>query len=233
MITILLAEDEAVLGKLIKEALERKSYKVLWAQDGQEAYDFYCINKPGLCILDVMMPLINGFELATMIRKLSGEVPLLFLTARSATNDVIKGFESGGNDYLRKPFSLEELLLRVQELLRRQGGRQVDTSGKVSGETYSLGIYQFSPVTQLLKSEQESFKLSFKESELLKALILHKNDLLLRKDALIRLWGDDSFFNARTMDVYIAKLRKYLQNDPNLSILNIRGYGYKLLEEDQ
>lgn len=231
-ITILLAEDEPVLGKLIKEALERKSYHVLWAEDGQKGYELYRTNQPDLCILDVMMPAINGYELAAMIRKLSGEVPLLFLTARSATSDVVKGFEAGGNDYLRKPFSLEELMLRIQELLRRKTGRPDNHNDNIA-ETYLLGIYQFNPVTQILKSDKENLKLSFKESELLKALILHKNDLLLRKNALIKLWGDDTFFNSRTMDVYIAKLRKYLQNDPRLSILNIRGYGYKLLENDE
>lgn len=231
-ITVLLAEDEPVLGKLIKDALERKSYQVCWAKDGQEAYDYYRRHRPDLCILDVMMPVINGYELAGMIRKLSGEVPLLFLTARSATADVVKGFESGGNDYLRKPFSLEELMLRIGELLRRKNSRHNARNDNAAG-SYFLGMYEFNPVTQILKSDQGSLKLSFKESELLKALILHKNDLLLRRDALIQLWGDDTFFNARTMDVYIARLRKYLQNDPRLSILNIRGYGYKLLENDE
>lgn len=231
MATILLAEDETVLGKLVKEALERKSFHVIWAKDGQEAYDLYCSHKPDLCILDVMMPAINGFVLAGMIRNLSADIPLLFLTARSETTDVIKGFESGGNDYLRKPFSLEELMLRIKELLRRSA-RPVSES-VVSTEYLHIGKYQFSPVTQLLRSDEASFKLSHKESELLKLLISYKNTLMPRKETLLDLWGDDSFFNSRTMDVYIARLRKYLKHDPSLSIVNIRGFGFKLIEEQE
>jgi DNA-binding response OmpR family regulator len=231
MATILLAEDEAVLGKLVKEALERKSFHVIWGKDGQEAYDLYCSHKPDLCILDVMMPAINGFVLAGMIRNLSADIPLLFLTARSETTDVIKGFESGGNDYLKKPFSLEELMLRIKELLRR---RVQPTSAPIASTEYlQIGKYQFSPVTQLLRSDEESFKLSHKESELLKLLINYKNTLMPRKETLMELWGDDSFFNSRTMDVYIARLRKYLKHDPSLSIVNIRGFGFKLIEENE
>ncbi len=229
MTTILLAEDEIVLGRLVKEALERKSFEVFWAKDGQEAYDLYCRHRPDICILDVMMPAINGFVLAGMIRSLSRDVPLLFLTARSETDDVIKGFESGGNDYLKKPFSLEELVLRIKELLRRK--EQVNPVVQPQAEYYQIGKYQFSPVTQLLKSEEESVKLSFKESELLKALILYKNTLMPRKEILIQLWGDDSFFHSRTMDVYIGRLRKYLKYDAGLSIVNIRGFGFKLIED--
>jgi DNA-binding response OmpR family regulator len=231
MATILLAEDEAVLGKLVKEALERKSFHVIWAKDGQEAYDLYCSHKPDLCILDVMMPAINGFVLAGMIRNLSADIPLLFLTARSETTDVIKGFESGGNDYLKKPFSLEELMLRIKELLRRSV--QSTSMSATSTEYLQIGKYQFSPITQLLRSDEESFKLSHKESELLKLLISYKNTLMPRKETLMELWGDDSFFNSRTMDVYIARLRKYLKHDPSLSIVNIRGFGFKLIEENE
>lgn len=231
MATILLAEDEIVLGKLVKEALERKSFEVLWAKDGQEAYDLFCNHQPDICILDVMMPAINGFVLAEMIRVLSADVPLLFLTARSETEDVIRGFETGGNDYLKKPFSLEELLLRIQELLRRSRQVAVPAVPAAQMEQHQLGKYQFSPVTQILRSGEETFKLSFKESELLNALIAYKNTLMPRKEILIQLWGDDSFFHSRTMDVYIAKLRKYLRHDPALSIVNIRGFGFKLVEE--
>lgn len=231
MATILLAEDEIVLGKLVKEALERKSFEVMWAKDGQEAYDLFCSHRPDICILDVMMPAINGFVLAEMIRTLSADVPLLFLTARSETEDVIRGFETGGNDYLKKPFSLDELLLRIRELLRRSSQVAAPAAPVAQLEHYQLGKYQFSPVTQILRSGEETFKLSFKESELLNALISYKNTLMPRKEVLIQLWGDDSFFHSRTMDVYIAKLRKYLRHDPALSIVNIRGFGFKLVEE--
>jgi len=230
METILLAEDELVLGKLVKEALERKTYKVLWAKDGQEAFELYRQHQPDLCILDVMMPTVNGFVLAGKIRGLSETVPLLFLTARSETNDVVKGFEVGGNDYLKKPFSLEELFLRIRELLRR---RQQDAGSdkKPEQDVYAIGTYEFNRISQVLRCDKESFTLTHKETALLTALITHKNSLLPRRDTLLELWGDDSFFRARTMDVYIAKLRKYLKHDEKLSIVNIRGFGYKLIDE--
>ncbi len=226
--TILLAEDEVVLGKLVKEALERKSYAVLWAKDGNEAYEMYMREKPDICILDVMMPAVNGFVVAGKIRALSADTPILFLTARSETNDVVKGFEVGGNDYLKKPFNLEELFLRIKELLRRKANAR---PAEISSKPYYFGNYEFNPVSQVLKCDAETFNLSHKESELLKALLQHKNDLMPRKETLLQLWGDDSFFHARTMDVYIAKLRKYLKHDDKLSIVNIRGFGFKLIEE--
>lgn len=231
MDSILLAEDESVLGKLVKEALERKAYKVFWAQDGQEAYTLYCEEQPSLCILDVMMPSLNGFVLAGKIRELSAEAPILFLTARSETNDVIKGFEAGGNDYLKKPFNLDELFLRVKELLRRSQQTTISPA-EMANEDYKFGIYEFNPVSQILKCPKETFHLSHKETGLMKALLLHKNTLMPRREILMELWGDDSFFHARTMDVYIAKLRKYLKYDERLSIVNIRGFGFKLIEEN-
>jgi|SRR5690606_37462440 len=227
--TILLAEDEVVLGKLVKEALERKSYQVYWAKDGSEAFELYMREKPDLCILDVMMPAVNGFVVAGKIRELNADVPILFLTARSETTDVVKGFEVGGNDYLKKPFNLEELFLRIRELLRRKALNS--RPSELSSEAFVFGKYEYNSVTQVLKCSEENFKLSHKESELLKALLQHKNDLMPRKETLLQLWGDDSFFHARTMDVYIAKLRKYLKHDPKLSIVNIRGFGFKLIEE--
>lgn len=232
METILLAEDEVVLGRLIKEALERKSYKVIWAPDGRQAYDLYCQHQPDLCILDVMMPAINGFALAAMIRSLSGAVPVLFLTARSETEDVIKGFESGGNDYLKKPFSLEELLLRVRELLRR-GAATTVTGNITTTDIYRIGTYTFNPVTQILKSPKQDYTLSFKECQLLLKLLEYKNTLTPRKEVLIALWGDDNFFHSRTMDVYVVRLRKYFKDDPDLSIINIRGFGFKLIDDAQ
>jgi two-component system response regulator TrcR len=230
MATILLAEDEIILGKLVKEALERDGYQVSWAKDGQEAFEMYQSNPTDICVLDVMMPKVNGFELAKMIRGTGSAVPILFLTARSETNDVVKGFESGGNDYLKKPFSLEELQLRVKELLNRAPKGKTESISS-NDEDYEFGIYHFSPITQTLKSEVETLKLSHKESELLRELIVHKNTLMPRKETLIKLWGDDNFFNSRTMDVYIAHLRKYLKHDPKLSIVNIRGFGFKLIVE--
>lgn len=231
MDSILLAEDELVLGKLIKEALERKGYLVRWTKDGQEALESFKIKQPNICILDIMMPSLNGFILASKIRNISESVPILFLTARSDTEDVIKGFEVGGNDYLKKPFSLEELFLRVNELLKRKGQQDSLLTRELPKEKSSIGSYQFDPVSQILKCQAESVTLSHKETMLLQALVMHKNDLMPRRDALIKIWGDDSFFNARTMDVYITKLRKYLRHDENVSIVNIRGLGFKLIAE--
>ncbi len=230
MQTILLAEDEPVLGKFLKEALERIAFEVLWAKDGQEAYDFYRDNNPDLCVLDVMMPRLNGFALATDIRLLSKDVPILFLSACAEPDDIVRGFESGGNDYLRKPFSLNELKVRVQELLRRNQ-KYPEIFKKVPNETFPLGAYQFNPVTQVLKYGERITKLTFKESLLLYSLLMYKNALTPRKEILERIWGDDSFYTSRTMDVYIGKLRRYLEHDPKLSIVNIRGFGFKLVEE--
>lgn len=229
MYKILFAEDEAVLGKLVKEALEReKDFDVLWVRNGGDALQQFQLQQPHICVLDVMMPVMDGFAVARQIRALQADVPILFLTARSQTADVVKGFESGGNDYLRKPFSVEELIVRVRELLRRYG---MPTTTTRDTEIYEIGKYTFNPTTQTLRIADETTKLSYKENELLRELVINKNNLMDRKATLLRLWGDDNFFNARNMDVYIARLRKYLLHDENLSIVNIRGYGFKLIEE--
>jgi DNA-binding response OmpR family regulator len=226
---ILFAEDEAVLGKLVKEALERdRTFKVEWVKNGKEALDAFGFRLPDICILDVMMPLLDGFAVAKEIRRNNKTVPILFLTARSQTEDLVRGFEAGGNDYLRKPFSIEELVLRVQELIRRQVSSSVP---KGTPDSYHFGAYEFNAATQVLRCTAAKYQLSGKEAALLEELLLHKNSLLERKAALLKIWGDDSFFQARNMDVYIARLRKYLVHDAHLSIINIRGYGFKLVEE--
>ncbi len=226
---LLFAEDEAQLGKLVKAALERDpAFKIQWVKNGREALALFETQVPDLCILDVMMPLLDGFAVAKEIRRKNKTVPILFLTARSQTEDLVKGFTSGGNDYLRKPFSIEELVLRVQELLRRQGA---SVALETTTGFHYFGVYEFNAATQVLRCAAAKYLLSGKEAALLEALLLHKNSLLERKSALLKIWGDDSFFQARNMDVYIARLRKYLVHDPNLSIINIRGYGFKLVEE--
>ncbi len=225
---ILFAEDEPVLGKLVKEALEKtQGYTVHWAKNGNDALQYFNDSLPDICILDVMMPGMDGFTLAKQLRQKHADIPILFLTARAETADVVKGYAVGGNDYLRKPFSLEELEVRIVELLRR--GKR--TSEK-SSDGYTLGKYWFSPDTQLLRCPEATYNLSGKEAELLRQLALRKNSLMERSQVLLLLWGDDSFFNARNMDVYIARLRKYLVHDSRLSIVNIRGYGYKLIEHE-
>ena len=230
MAKILFAEDEAILGKLVKEALERnRDWEIHWCRDGADALRMFRAIRPDMCILDVMMPAMDRFTLAREIRTISGDVPILFLTARSQTADVVKGFESGGNDYLKKPFSLEELTLRVKELMRR-GGNTTPVEKQEAKDHFNVGKFIFYPATQTLKSPEASYSLSYKEAELLHELILHKNDVMERKMILLKLWGDDNFFNARNMDVYIVKLRKYLAEDSKLAIVSIRGVGYKLIE---
>lgn len=226
---ILLAEDEDVLGLLVKEALELiPGFKVEWVTDGNTAINSHALYKPDICILDVMMPFKDGFSVAEEIRKVDQDIPILFLTARSQSSDVVKGFKSGGNDYLKKPFSIEELVVRIKELLRRSNHA---INKDELQQVFNFGKYKFYPSTQILAFEEIKYNLTSRESALLKELLIHKNTILDRKKILIQLWGDDNFFNARSMDVFIAKLRKYLVHDPLVSIINIRGYGYKLIEE--
>lgn len=222
---ILLAEDEPFLGKVIMESLEKKGYDVVLAPDGKAAWSLFNENQFSLCILDVMMPYKDGFTLASQIREANRKIPLMFLTAKAEIKDVAQGYANGGNDYLRKPFSLEELFFRVAELLSRCEA----TENSVSNEM-KIGTYAFLPKRQeLIGVDNKAVKLSYKESRLLEMLIENKNNVLDRKEALIKLWGDDNFFNTRNMDVYITKLRKKLQQDTTVEIVNIRGFGYKLI----
>lgn len=221
---ILLAEDEPFLAKVIKESLEKKGYDVVHAADGRQAWNLFKEQSFSLCILDVMMPYKDGFTLAAQIREFSKNIPLMFLTAKSDIKDVSHGYASGGNDYLKKPFSLEELFLRVGELLKR------NEQEKPVSDELKIGSYTFySKRQELVDCDKTSEKLSYKETRLLELLIQHKNQVLERKPALLALWGDDNFFNTRNMDVYITKLRKKLQKDSAVQIVNIRGYGYKLI----
>ena len=221
---ILLAEDEPFLGKVVKESLEKKGYAVTLAQDGRQAWQEYNATAFDLCVLDVMMPYKDGFTLAAQIREANPKIPLMFLTAKADIKDITQGYASGGNDYLKKPFSLDELFLRVAELLKRSQFESQNT------EEFAIGSYTFSPKRQEIKSADATVvKLSHKESQLLLMLFQNKNVVLDRKTALLKLWGDDNFFNTRTMDVYITKLRKKLHKDSTVEIVNIRGFGYKLI----
>lgn len=226
---VLLAEDEPFLGKIVKESLESRDFEVLWVQDGLKAYSAFRTFDPAICIFDVMMPTKDGFTLTEDIRRVNGRVPIIFLTAKSLTEDVVKGFELGGNDYLKKPFSMEELIVRMKALLNRAARHRED---EPDGQ-FSIGSYRFNSALQELALGDEVTKLSFRESALLKMLMEHKNQVLDRKMALHYLWGADSFFNARSMDVFITKLRKHLSKDSSIAIVNIRGIGYKLMIDDQ
>lgn len=222
---ILLVEDELFLAKVVKDSLEQRSYQVSHANDGRNAFRLFQEGRFDLCIVDVMLPQVDGFTLVKQIRTFDKNVPILFLTALTSTKDVVEGYESGGNDYLKKPFSLDELFLRVKELLKRNS-----TTNQSSTTSLLIGAYEFNPFKQTLQfSGGEKVKLSYREAQLLQILSDHKNNVLDRKHVLLTIWGDDSFFNARTMDVFVTKLRKHLRHDNSIEILNLRGVGFKLL----
>ncbi|SNR66982.1 DNA-binding response regulator, OmpR family, contains REC and winged-helix (wHTH) domain [Lutibacter agarilyticus] len=220
-IKILLAEDEPSLGQIIKESLETRNFEVLLCANGEIAYKTYKTEEPLLLVLDVMMPKKDGFTLAKEIRKEDPEIPIIFLTAKSQTEDVVEGFNLGGNDYLRKPFSMEELIVRINALLNR--------NKKNIAENIQLGNYTFNLKKQTLLINNTSENLTHREANLLYYLIKNKNQILERSFILKKLWGDDDFFNARSMDVFITKLRKKLKEDSSIQIINVRGYGYKLI----
>lgn len=221
-IKILLAEDEPSLGQIIKESLETRNFDVLLCTDGEQAYKTYKKEQPLLLVLDVMMPKKDGFTMASEIRKEDPEIPIIFLTAKSQTSDVVKGFTIGGNDYLKKPFSMEELIVRINALLNRNKNENIN-------DPIQLGNYLFNLKTQTLQINAETETLTHREAHLLYHLIKNKNQVLERSFILKKLWGDDDFFNARSMDVFITKLRKKLNQDNTIQIVNVRGFGYKLI----
>lgn len=222
LVKVLLAEDEPSLGQIVKESLETRNFEVLHALNGEEAYKIYQNTPFDVLVLDVMMPKKDGFTLAKEIRQENKHIPIIFLTAKSQTKDVVEGFEHGGNDYLKKPFSMEELIVRINALLDR-------VNLKSDVENIGIGNYTFNHTKQTLTFQNQKQTLTHKESELLLHLSQKKNEVLDRTFILNKLWGDDDFFNARSMDVFISKLRKKLNQDENIQILNVRGYGYKLI----
>ena len=223
---VLLAEDDSNLGMLLQEYLTAKNFDVKLAADGKIAFDLFCKQKFDLCLLDVMMPVKDGLTLAKEIRENDKSIPIIFLTAKSMKEDTLEGFNAGADDYITKPFSMEELLARIQAVLRRSN-KQV---GLQSEQTqFELGIFKFNSENQILAREGEEQKLTTKESQLLRLLALHKNEILDRNYALKLIWHDDNYFNGRSMDVYIAKLRKYLKAENKVEIVNVHGKGFKLL----
>lgn len=222
-ITILLAEDEPALGQIIKESLETRNFNVLLCDNGEKAKQVYLEQQPELLVLDVMMPKKDGFTLAKEIRSENDTIPIIFLTAKSQTKDVVEGFTIGGNDYLKKPFSMEELIVRINNLLNRSNLQN-------ASETLTFGDFVFDFPKQMLQFKHENTtQLTHREAHLLFHLIKNKNQVLDRSLILNKLWGNDDFFNARSMDVFITKLRKKLSADENIQILNVRGFGYKLI----
>jgi DNA-binding response OmpR family regulator len=218
-------EDEVFLGKIVKESLESRGFEVIMESDGARATELFKQSNPDICVLDVMLPNKDGFAIADEIRDLNEEVPIIFLTAKTQTEDVVKGFTIGGNDYIRKPFSMEELIVRIHNLLRNK--REGLT--RVNSDQITLGRYSFQIHRQVLSSGKQDRKLSFRESELLKLLYENREKVIDRKDILNLLWGNDSFFNSRNLDVYITKLRSYLKEDPSLEIITIKGIGYRFV----
>ncbi|WP_046743793.1 response regulator transcription factor [Kordia zhangzhouensis] len=221
-IKLVLAEDEPALGQIVKESLESRHFEVFLCENGEEAYETYQTKQPDILVLDVMMPKKDGFTLAQEIRKENATIPIIFLTAKSQVKDVVEGFEHGGNDYLKKPFSMEELIVRIHALLNRIHLKQDETK-------IPIGTYIFNHTQQQLIWNETPVQLTHREAELLYHLSEKRNAVLDRTFILNKLWGDDDFFNARSMDVFITKLRKKLKNDPEIQIVNVRGFGYKLI----
>ena len=224
MAKILLAEDDLNLGKTLCQYLNAKSYKTDLYEDGEKAFEGFREKSYDLCILDVMMPIKDGFTLAQEIRAINKTVPIIFLTAKAMEEDVLEGFKIGGDDYITKPFSMNELLFRIEAILRR-----VKTETPMSSPIYTLGKYTFDTQKHLLQCEETTHKLTTKETDLLKMLCDNVNQVLERNYALKAIWEDDNYFNARSMDVYITKLRKLIKDEPSVEILNVHGRGFKLV----
>jgi len=210
---ILFVEDELSLGLIVKESLETRGFEVHYCQDGRSGLNSFREFKPDICLLDIMLPVKDGFTLAQDIRKIDAHVPIIFITARSQTTDVVKGFELGANDYIKKPFSMEELVVRIKARLSDNTGMSEDQDTQ---KTFLIGKYQFNYDKQVLELQGREKKLTHREAEILRLLCLNRNKVLERSHVLDKVWGDDNFFNARSMDVFITKLRKYLADDPEV-----------------
>lgn len=221
---ILLAEDDPNLGTLLRTFLTSKGFEVSLAQNGKTAFERFNREPFDFCVFDVMMPELDGFSLAEQIRKIDKKVPILFLTAKSLKDDVLEGFKMGADDYVTKPFEMTELLARINAILRR-----VEVNEGNTEEKYQLGSIAYDPETRLLHHDGEEKKLTTKENQLLNLLVKNQNDVLDRHAALEAIWGEDNYFNGRSMDVYIAKLRKLLKEEERIEILNIHGQGFKLI----
>jgi len=226
---ILLAEDDPNLGVLIQEYLSAKGFFVHLAVNGEAAFSQFLKERWNLCILDVMMPVMDGFTLAREIRKHNKEIPIIFLTAKTMREDAIEGFKAGADDYITKPFSMEELQMRIKAILKRTEKAQEEQPPS----EYRIGRYSFNPTLQQLSMDGKIQRLTTRESELLQLLCLHKNDLLERNFALRSIWMSDQLESGRSMDVYITKLRKYLSADPEIEILNVHGKGFRLVDASQ
>ena len=224
-IKVLIAEDDPFIGMITKECFETKGFEVYLCEDGNKAFSCYLDKKPDVCILDVMMPLKDGFTLAKEIRSIDSDIPILFLTAKSLKKDVIKGFKIGADDYVKKPFSVEELIARVGAIIRRTNVLEKDLNQQI---VFQIGDFSFDSEFHILKIDKEEIKLTDKESAIFAELCRNQNEITNRSSLLLKVWGDDSFFNSRSLDVYMSKLRKYLKKDLNVELVTVRSKGFKL-----
>lgn len=222
MTKILYVEDEPFLGKIVKESLESRNYQVKMVADGAQVLAVYEEWQPDICVLDVMLPNKDGFTLGKEISALNEGMPIIFLTAKNQTNDLLEGFKSGGNDYIKKPFSMEELIVRIQNLL----SLSAHNASQINLDEIIIGNYIFYPLKYQLVQNQHIQKLSHREAELLKIFTNNQNKAVSRKEILLKIWGDDSYFNSRNLDVYIKKLRNYLKRDTAIKIVTLKGVGY-------
>lgn len=224
---ILYVEDEPSLGKIVLETLQKQGYEVTWIADGASVLGALSRSIPDICVLDIMLPHIDGYTLCAEIRKRHPDLPIIFLTAKTDTADLVRGFEAGGTDYIKKPFSMEELIARIRNQLRMHQG--TTPSRRSLPEEIKLGNYRFYPHRYELHSPTRVMKLSQRDLEILEQLVLHRNHSIDRQQLLMDVWGDDTFFNSRTLDVYIRKLRKYFSEDPGIEIVTLKGKGYLFL----
>ncbi|RZJ20549.1 MAG: response regulator transcription factor [Acinetobacter sp.] len=225
---VLLVEDEQALGLIIKDSLETRGFEVIYIADGKLAYDGYVLEQPDLLLLDVMLPTINGFTIAEKIRLENKHTPIIFLTARTMPQDVLNGYMAGGNDYLKKPFDMEELIIRIKVLLNQNRLLENEQNDKNSG-VVDVGKYTYDIMRGVLVYQGVIKQLTGRENEVFKTLYQNRNRLLARKELLLQVWGDDDFFSSRSLDVFITKIRRYLRYDPAVQIINHRGFGYKLI----
>jgi DNA-binding response OmpR family regulator len=227
-IKVLLAEDETSLAHIVRESLEERNFEVILCANGEQALEQYTKQKPDILALDVMMPKTDGFEVAKRVRATDSTTPIIFITARSQVKDVVAGFELGANDYLKKPFSVEELIVRIKSLLRHKQ-TAVTKAKKTEPELISIGSIVFNPTKNSIQHNETVIHLTARESELLHQLCQPNMESVSRKTLLQKIWGNDNIFNARSLDVFITKLRRHLAADPNVQLINIRGIGYKLV----
>ena len=223
---VLYVEDEVFLAKIVSETLQSRGYEVILESDGAKAVEQFTKEHPDICVLDIMLPNKDGFTIADEIREKNAHVPIIFLSAKSQTSDVVNGFRMGANDYIRKPFSIEELIVRIENVLKNRSSGATEEPEEVA-----IGKYLFNSKRQTLLHGTETKKLSYRESELLRLLYENRDKIVERSEILTLLWGSDSFFNSRNLDVYITKLRGYLKQDPAIEIITIKGIGYRFVME--